>query len=198
MRVRLVCTAVVLGTAGAVGVCGAGAAEELTPAAGDSTPVEPGVYRLVTPGGQCLSGTGEEDVSLWLGPCTDAAWRVESSGEGHVIRHAGTGKCLAPSLVRVYPQRVGTRGCETADERWTITRLAQEGGRSWVRVTRPNYYNSLTWLSDREPVFLLPQSQTGNQRWELQKVDDTASSIQRVVFGDVLLGGQVRTGGVGR
>jgi len=169
------------------------AAEET---AADPAPVEPGLYRLVTPGGHCLSGTGEDDVSLWLGHCADSVWRVEGSDGKHVISHAGTGKCLAPSLVRVYPQRVGTRACEGVDERWTVTRLAQEGGRSWVRVTRPDYYNSLTWLSEREPVFLLPQSQTGNQRWELQKVADAVSPIQRVVFGDMLPGGQVRTGGV--
>lgn len=169
MRVRLACAAV-LGAAGAVTGGGVGEAAHVVQ-------VEAGTYRLVTPGGQCLSGTGREDVSLWLGPCEGADWQVEGGDGGYVIKHAAAGTCLAPSLVRIYPQRVGTRDCGALDERWTITRLAQEDGRHWVRLTWPDYYTSLSWLNDREPVFLLPQSQTGNQRWELRKITGASRPV---------------------
>lgn len=160
MRGRLLCAAAVVGAAGAVAV-GGGAA--------GAAPVQPGVYQIATPAGQCLSGTGEADVSLWLGPCEGTGWQVEAAEGGYVIRHGVTGKCLAPSLLRIYPQRVGTQDCGAGEERWTLTPLETADGRQWVRITRPDYYNSLSWLNEREPVFLLPQSQTGNQRWELRK-----------------------------
>ncbi|WP_157963918.1 hypothetical protein [Actinocorallia populi] len=163
MRVRLACAAAVLGGAGAVAAGGNGTAAE-------AARVEPGAYQVVTPAGHCLSGTGEADVSLWLGPCEGTGWQMEVREGGYVIRHGATGNCLAPSLVRIYPQRVGTRDCAALDELWTLTVLQAADGRQWVRVTRPDYYTSLSWLSDREPVFLLPQSQTGNQRWELRKI----------------------------
>ncbi|MEO3784047.1 hypothetical protein ABGB12_11995 [Actinocorallia sp. B10E7] len=163
MRVRLACAAATLGIVGSVPVGTSGAS------AGTGE-VEPGVYQIATPEGQCLGGTGEKDVSLWLGPCERSGWQVEATEGGYVIKHAVTGGCLAPSVLRIYPQRVGVRDCGDLDERWAITGLGSEDGREQVRITRPDYYSSLSWLSDKEPVFLLPQSQTGNQRWVLKRL----------------------------
>ncbi len=163
MRVRLACVAVALSVGGSMSAGASGAS------AGAGR-VEPGVYQIVTPAGHCLSGTGEEDLSLWLGPCEGGGWRVEAGEGGYTIKHAVTGRCLAPSALRIYPQRVGTRDCGPLDEWWTITVIGTADGREWMRITRPDYYTSLSWLSTREPVFLLPQSQTGNQRWTLKRV----------------------------
>ncbi len=154
MAVHLVCAAV----AAAGCVLGPGAL-------GHVAGFEPGTYQISVPGGECLVGTGRQDTAPEVGECDGTHWKVEAVPGGYALRHADTGLCLAPSLLRIYPQRVAFRECGGLDDPWNVAGM----GNGRVRISRPDYYSFLTWLSDREPVFLLPESQAGNQQWVFER-----------------------------